>query len=159
MLNQKDGVFSAVCEVFGQDSFDSKLEYTKDQAHEVCEIVTIGLMDGTISMSTEAKAKYDDHTKMRQYAGGLVANWFRKDLRLNGGEVYEIKSPGSRAGSGDPVLKELRKLKKAVTPAQAEAVQEEIDKRLALIQTKKSADVIINTDLIPEELRHLVNQD
>lgn len=157
-FNQKEGVFSVVCQVVGQDSFDGAVELTKDQRSEVIELVTQGLLKGEIEMKDEARAKHDTEAKMRTYTNGLVSNWLRKDLRLNGGEKYEIKNKGSRAGSGDKVIKELKKLRSTLTDeAQIAAVNAEIDKRMAVIKAEKAKSIEIDTSLIPEDLLDMIS--
>lgn len=156
-VSQKNGVFNAVCEVLGANSFDAAVELSADQKKAVIEMVTTGLVSGEITFSDEARAKYDTEEKVRkEYTGGLVNNWLRKDTRLNGGEKYEAKNPGSRAGSSDPVIKELRKLRSTLTdPTQIAAVDGEIETRMAKLQAEKVKKVEINVDLLPEDLRHL----
>jgi len=164
MVNQKTGVYNAVvsfCEAHGLH-FEDGMSFipTTDQRKAIVEAVALDMEAGEITLSAEAAAKYDDLTKLKSYCNGLVSNWIRKDTRLNGNTTYEIKNPGSRAGSGDQVIKELRKLKKTLSnQEQIDAVEDEINSRLSLIQTKKQADVKINMELIPEELRSLVNSN
>lgn len=161
-VSQKEGVYNAITS-FCQDSgihFEDgmKFEPTKEQRSTIVEMVAVAMQDGQVQLSDEARAKYDDFGKLKSYCNGLVSNWLRKDKRLNGNTTYEIKNPGSRAGSGDPVIKELRKLLKTLTDADHKAaVQEEIDQRLAAIQAEKAKSVEIDLDLIPEELKSLVN--
>lgn len=161
-LNQKEGVFQAVCSVTEQDvglvSFEGAVTLTKEQRATVIEIVTTGLSVGEIEMSAAARTKYDDDAKMKTYTNGLVSNWLKKDKRLNGGVKHAIQNPGSRAGSGDKVIKELRKLASTLTdPAQVVAVTNEIDKRLATLKAEKTKNVEINMDLIPDDLKELIN--
>jgi hypothetical protein len=156
-LNQKNGVFNAVCSVTEQDSFDSAVELTKEDRATVIEIVAAGLTAGEIDLSDAARAKFDTDAKMKTYTNGLVSNWLRKDKRLNGGEQHIIKNPGSRAGSGDKVVKELRKLRSTFTEAaQIEAVDAEIDKRLAKIKAERAKSVEIDMSLIPDDLKDLL---
>ena len=83
----------------------------------------------------------------------MVSNWIRKDLRLNGGEKYETKNPGSRAGQGDDQLKNLKALK-AQHPEHATEIDVEIAKRVAeLGLAKKKNTVTVDLDKIPAELR------
>jgi len=160
VLNQREGVYSACLSVMNVESFDSACEPTKEQRSQIIAIVTEGLLQEEISMSEAARAKHDTEAKMRTYANGLVSNWLRKDLKLNGGVKYEIKNKGSRAGSSDPVVKELRKLIKTLTAGseEHEAVSAELDKRIEAAKTAKAKTVTIDIDKIPEELKHLVNQ-
>lgn len=156
-MKQVEGVFQAVCAVLGTSEFEGKVELTTEQRKEVIEQVTKGLASGEIDLSESAREKYDTDDKLRkQYVPGLVSNHLRKDKRLNGGVDYEPKNPGSRAGSGDEVIRELKKLMKVVTGEEERAaIQAEIDKRLAVIQAERGKSIEINRDLIPEELRHL----
>jgi len=118
--------------------------------------VTTAMAAGEIELKEDARKKYDTESKLRSYCDGLVSNWLRKDDRLNGGEKYEPKNPGSRAGSGDEVVRELRKLKKITADeTHLTAIDAEIEKRLAAIKASKAKDVEIDVEKLPEELRHL----
>ena len=157
-FNQKEGVFGAVCSVLGAESFDAAVELNSDQRKQVIEIVTEGLMAGEIEMTDAAREKHNDESKMRTYTNGLVSNWLRKDKRLNGNVKHEIKNPGSRAGSGDKVVAELKKLRSTLTdPGQIAAVDHEIEKRINAIKAERAKSVEIDTSLIPEDLLDLVN--
>lgn len=156
-VSQKAGVFAAVCLVLGEDNVNRLVELTKDQRKQVIGFVTDGIMDGEIEFSAEAKVKYATRDDVLGYVNGMVSNWLRKDLRLNGGSKYETKNPGSRAGSGDEVLKNLKALKTTLTDeSHKKAVDEEIAKRTAEIAATKSKTVTIDLDKIPEGLRHLI---
>jgi hypothetical protein len=129
---------------------------TKELRRDIIQVVTTSLLAGETEMSAEGRAKYTDEKSMKGYVNGLVSNWFRKDLRFNGNVKHEIKAPGSRAGSGDEVLKALKTLRE-VKADDAEAVvliDAKIAERKAEIGTKKTATI---TDemlaLVPAELR------
>jgi len=156
MLNQKESVFQAVLSTIGE--FDGPVSLTKEQRSEVVDVVTQSILSGDTEFSDAAKAKYDTEQKTRTYVIGLVNNWLRKDTRLNGGTKYEAKNPGSRAGSGDPVIRELKKLLSLADAESQEAIQAEIDARLAEVKSQKmvQAKKVVNSDLIPEHLKHLV---
>ena len=111
-----------------------------------------------MEFSESAQAKYDTEAKIKTYTNGLVSNWLRKDTRLNGGVKHQIKNPGSRAGSGDEVIKNLKRLASTLSnPEQLAAVQAEIDKRLAQLKAEKAKNVEIDMSLIPVDLQHLIN--
>lgn len=168
VINQKTAVYAtlhSVCKDKGIEFVDGKTianNLPKDVKAIIIGIVTEGLMDGSVSLKdTEGNTeKRSDETKMKGYTEGLVSNWLRKDNRLNGGTSYETKNPGSRAGSSDAGVKEMRKLLKALTEAGDEdnaiKVQAEIDARLAEIRKERAKDVNINMELIPEKLRDLL---
>lgn len=156
-MKQNDAVFGAVCEVLGQNNFSTKVELSKDQQNQVIEIVTNGILNGTVDFSTEAKTKYNDYDKVRSYTTGMVNNHLRKDLRLNGGSKYQPKNPGSRAGSGDEQLKALKALRSTVSdPETIQQLDAAIEVRTQEIKATKVKKVEINYDALPEHLRHLV---
>ncbi len=156
-MKQNDAVFGAVCEVLGENNFSTKVELSKDQQNQVIEIVTNGILNGTVDFSTEAKTKYNDYDKVRSYTTGMVNNHLRKDLRLNGGSKYQPKNPGSRAGSGDEQLKALKALRSTVSdPETIQQLDLAIEVRTQEIKATKVKKVEINYDALPEHLRHLV---
>ena len=103
-------------------------------------------------MSTEARQKYAADAELKKYVVGLVNNWIRKAPEFNSGNTYQAKNPGSRTGSSDPKLKALKTLLSTVSEDQKSAVQAAIDARLEELKPK----ITIDTDLLPEHLRHLV---
>lgn len=158
-MQQNDAVFHAVCGALGQDSFDSVVELTSAERDNVIQIVTTGILSGKVDFSAQAKAKYDTDAKVKGYVAGMVSNHLRKDKRLNGGMKFEVKSPGSRTGSGDDQLKALKALRSTLTDVDAIAeIDAAIHARTAELTSVKAAKKIktINLDALPEALRHLV---
>jgi hypothetical protein len=156
-MSQKQSVFVAVCDVLNEPNINREVELTKEQRGEVINLVTDSIVEGETEFSAEAKAKYHSRDLVKGYVNGMVGNWLRKDLRLNGGSKYQTKNPGSRAGSGDEVLKNLKALKATLTDKEhLEAVDAEIAKRTEEIAAAKAKTVTINVDKIPEALRHLI---
>ena len=162
MLNQKEGTYQAIETVLAEAGktieHGEKVQLTDAEKEKVIETVANGFFDGQIIMKPESFKKHAaSRQAMRAYVAGLVKNWLAKDKRLNGGVEHTIKNPGSRAGVGDQVLKELKKLKATLTnPDQIAYVDAEIDKRKAELQAEKDLGLEINPDLIPENLRHLI---
>src|SRR5687768_12409870 len=131
-MNQRSGVFMVVSSVFGKDiAPNTKVELSKDQLQMVYDELFHLFKAGEI----EYRGGVPDDTKLKKYIPGLVNNWMRKDLRLNGGSPYETKRPGSRAGSGDETAKAIRGLI-AATPAgpQREMLEGELAKHLESIK-------------------------
>lgn len=158
-VSQKDAVFSAVNTVLDK-SGHSVNEMTREERSEIVGIITSGLISGSVSFSDNARSKYDTPEKIREYAGGLVTNWLRKDTRLNGGEKYTPKNPGSRAGSGDEVLKNLKVLRMTTTDAEKiSAIDEAIAARSAELATAKASSKrsSINLSVLPQELLSQLN--
>ena len=122
MMKQSQSVVAATVSVLA-DRFQPGvpvLSYiSRSETSEVVELVTDSIMEGLTEFSPEARVKYDDRKKVRSYVVGMVNNWFRKGKELNGGTTYIPKNPGSRAGTGDPELKELKLLKKALVERNA----------------------------------------
>jgi Zn-dependent oligopeptidase len=155
VVSQKEAVFTAITEVLG--NFSGVAELSTEQRKEVISSIMSGFENGTVELSAEASTKYNTIAKLKSYTQGLVSNWLRKDSRLNGGVKHETKNPGSRAGSGDSTVKALRALRSTLKDAnQIAEVESEIAARIAAFKASKTPKVEINTDLIPENLRHLV---
>lgn len=159
MQSQKASVYVAVISVLGLESNHTGLvEPTKEQRSDIISLVTDSIMSDETEFSAEAKAKYDSRDKVKGYVNGMVSNWLRKDTRLNGGDKYITKNPGSRAGSGDEVLKNLKALRSTLSePEHLAAVDEEIANRTAELAATKTKTVTIDESKIPEALRHLLS--
>jgi prophage DNA circulation protein len=157
MKKQNDAVFAAVCLVLNAQSFDEAVKLDSHQRKEVVDIVAKGIFNKEVDFSDEAWEKHNTFEKIRSYTVGMVSNHLRKDKRLNGGEKYEIKNPGSRASQGDAVLKNMKALRATLTdPEQIQAVDDAIANREAELKAEKAKTVTIDIDKIPEELRHLI---
>lgn len=105
---------------------------------------------GDVEMSDEAKQKYSDDSDLKSYISGLVNNWIRKAPEFNCGGKYVPKNPGSRAGSGDEQIREMKKLLAQTNdPSVKEAVQAAIDARIAELKPTVEVDY----SKLPEELK------
>ncbi len=155
-MKQREAVFTAVCDVTKNSEFDSAVELTKEQRESVHTQVMEGFGNDKVDFSDSAKAKYDTEAKLSSYVSGLISNWLRKDKRLNGNTTYTPKNPGSRAGQGDPQIRELRKLLKIHAGSDKEAeIQGFINTRLSKIQSEKVKSVDIDYSQLPAKLRDL----
>ena len=160
-MSQKECVFGAVTAYLEENNrlheIDSAqgLQLSKTDKQTIVGMVCAARAE--MELSAEADEKFDTPQKFKTYVIGLVNNWLRKDTRLNGGEKYVTKNPGSRAGSGDDTVKALRALRRTLTDvSQIAEVESEIATRVAAVKAAKQPKVEINTNLIPENLRHLV---
>ena len=125
------------------------------QKSEAREILFNGFRANEISYKDEFATKVQDDVILKKYVSGLLNNWLRKNPEFNNGIKYEAKNPGSRAGSGDAQVRELKKLLKQVKWTESESdVQTAFDNRIAEI--KPTQTITINVDALPESLRHLV---
>ena len=98
-------------------------------------------------------SRLSDTKYMTDYISGLVNNWIRKAPEFNNDSKYQAKNPGSRYGTQDEQVREMKKLLSTVTDqATKDIIQSHIDTRL---QELKPA-VTVNLDLIPASLRHLI---
>ena len=164
-LSQAEAVFRAVCQVTEQESFDTVVTLSDDQRSSVIAIVSEGLTDGSVFLAdTESnKEKLSSKSEMKKYVGGLVSNWLRKDKRLNGGTKYEAKNPGSRTGSGDEQIKNLKALKTLFMSqgetAKIAVVDQAIAKRNAEIAAERAASKIqaIDYSVLDPELVAALN--
>lgn len=155
MLTQKEVVFNAVKSIVGsefQEGMDCGAWFkqrpdAKKQLHSA-------VMEAFANGECELKNAQKD---LGVYVTGLINNHLRKDTRINGGEKYVPANPGSRAGQGDPQIKEARKLLKTLaegTPEHAKVLNF-INTRIAEIKAEKNK-VEINVDMLPAELQGLI---
>jgi hypothetical protein len=132
---------------------------TTEIRKEVISIVCEGFKAGTVDLKdTESnREKLADEAKLREYTNGLVSNWYRRDVRFNGGETYQPKNPGSRAGSQDDQVKAIRALIKSgkLDEEGMKLAQAKLDERLAEIRAA-SNKVEIDVDQLPDDLKHLI---
>ena len=147
-ITQGEAVFQAVREVFVQDVVPPTTEWTSVQKEQVHAQVFMMFKTGvTVHRSNPTDGE------LLKYIPGLVNNWVRKDKRLNGGAKNIPKNPGSRTGSGDEVLRNMKLL---LSTQKDPEVRAEIEKHIAERTAKLKPEVKINIDALPEGLRHLV---
>lgn len=158
-MNQKEAVFSTTTAVLSDMGieFHGDVTVVTDEARTaIIDILVEGFKEGKFSFEqNEAnQAKLSNDSKLKAYVNGLVSNWFRKDKRLNGNVQYVAKNPGSRAGSTDPEIRELRKAMKAFAPGSEkyELCKAAIDERLHEIKASKPTTISIDTSVIDPEL-------
>ena len=148
-ITQGEAVFQAVRTIFPEGTVPPTTEWNSNQKEKVHGIILQMFLEGTV----DKKSGGNDSVSLMKYIPGLTNNWVRKDKRMNGGVQYAPKNPGSRTGSGDEQLKNLKVLLSLVVDPEAKlAVQQEIDKRVAELKPTVTVDL----SKIPEHLRHLV---
>ncbi len=150
-MKQSEAVFSAVMNVMGEQ--DGAYVPTKEERAQIINIVTEGILQNDVDFSDQARAKYNTDKLVRGYTSGMVSNWLRKDTKLNGGTKYVPANPGSRAGSSDPEVKNLKLLIKSgkLDEGQTEIAQARIDEKVQAIKAEK-ANVEIDFTAIPSDL-------
>lgn len=144
-LSQKEAVYNAVTS--GQELTEGQpVTLSKAERTEVIEVLVKGFEADQIELSS----KQED---LKKYVSGLLNNWLRKDKRLNGGVQYVSKNPGSRTGSQDPVIKNLRMLAKTegLSAEQLTNISAEIATRIEAIKPKK--EVQVDMDAIPADIK------
>ena len=165
-INQKEGVYQVVKSVVSENGLthevgqNAKEILGKVGVKKVHELVCGLIMSREIDMTEEGRAKYQTEKDMLGYARGLVTNWLNKDTRLNGGEKYVTKNPGSREGASDEVLKELKKLR-AMKEGDADALEmidAAIESRKTEIKAANAPKVEIDVSKLPAGLQHLVGE-
>ena len=156
MLSQKEAVYNAVQSVHTFED-GSSFSLSSEEKLQVIEIVTAGFQSGEVSMSEAAHEKYigsGDDKALFTYTRSLVDNWLRKDTRMNGGVKYETKNPGSRAGSGDDTIKNLKALRSTLTDAeQIATIDEAISQRQAELKAERAPKVEVDYDHIPDDVK------
>lgn len=159
--SQRDAVYAATVAVLSdagiqfEDGMDVETVMSKDLRGSIAAIMFEGFKAGTISLedTPSNREKLASPAKLNTYVSGVVSNWFRKDTRLNGGEKYVAKNPGSRAGATDPQLKALRQLFGQFKGTEKETIiQAQIDARLATINAEKAKKVTVDISALPADL-------
>lgn len=157
MMSQKEAVYNAVKSLKSFDDGES-VTLSKDEKANIVEIVCAAFDAGEAALSDNARAKFDTPEKLRSYTSGMVNNWMRKDTRLNGGSKYITKNPGSRAGSGDALIKNLKLLKSTLTDeTKIKKVDEAIESRKSEIAAEKAKNVEIDFSVISPDLLAKLN--
>lgn len=164
-VNQKEAVYNAVVGYMseqGRSVVDGEaVQLDREEKRTIIGMLAASLEAGEIAVSEAKQAKMTEAKDYRDYASNILNNWTRKDLRLNGGEQYETKNPGSRAGAGDDQVKELKKFRSTLSdPDQIAAVDAAIEERLTELRAERNKAKVedINFDLIPQ-FAHLANQN
>jgi len=146
---QKEAVFQTVTSFYG-DKFENGMSHNKEDKSAIVTSLVESFEAGNIEIKSEQE-------NVRTYMIGLLNNHLRKDTRLNGGDKYVAKNPGSRAGQTDPEVKAARTALKTFAEGDPR-----IEKFEAFIATKvaslKAAKAVkeIDMDALPEELKALV---
>lgn len=163
-MNQRDATVNTILSVVADKGINYELngELTMGQVfkanpdikEKVRTLLITGFLSRQIDMTQAAFDKYSkDEKEMKKYVGGLIDNWVRKAPEFNNDQTYKAKNPGSRSGSGDESIKEMKKLlEKTTDPEAVQAIEAAIAKRQEELKPK----VEINVEAIPEHLRHLV---
>lgn len=164
-LSQHQAVINATTAHFGERyelGTDVKDITTKADKKAIATKIAEQMLEGSVELSDAARAKYGESVESltNKYVVGMVTNWFNKSKELNGGVKYETKNPGSRAGGSDPMLREMRLLKKQLAEVGNDdgvaKVEAAINERIAQINATKLKTVEINPDNLPEHLRTLL---
>jgi len=129
-INQKQAVRNAIFAVLEESGISFELNGSEsigtvmnsDYKASARNILYAGFKSGEIEYKESFQVKVDNDTELKKYVSGLLNNWMRKDKELNAGVVHKAKNPGSRVGSTDSQVKEMRKLLKVTTDASTKAV-------------------------------------
>jgi len=158
MMNQRSATVSTLLAVVGHGFYELNgpipLSEVLTDANktEVRETLFKMFREGKVSYSADFQSKVDDDSELKKYISGLVNNWIRKAPELNSGGKYVAKNPGSRQGSGDGQIREMKKLLTLITdPEQKKAIEDEIASRHEEISKTKMVEV--DYSKIPAHLR------
>lgn len=160
MKNQKQATVQTILSVLKESGINYELNgetpvsevLTDSHKAKIRDILFMGFKNKQISYSEDFQSKVDDDTELKKYVSGLLNNWIRKAPEFNNSQKYQAKNPGSRAGSQDEQIKEMKKLLSITSdPKAKESIQAAINDRLAAIKPTK--EVSVNLDVIPAELR------
>ena len=146
--SQKEATFAAVTSAFSEFG----IKYDKSVS---CRTIVDGnknlhtnIIDRLVMMIESGEMPLSSKQKdNRKYCVGLLNNWLRRDLRLNGGVEYV-----GNVGTGSSEVRNLKALLAQQTDEEAKMViQAEIDKLIAEKAAKKAP--AIDETKIPEHLK------
>jgi hypothetical protein len=158
-MNQREATVNCILSVLEERGVEYELNgptpisevLTPDDKKNVRSILITMFQQGKVDFKDSSKLQ--DTKYMTDYISGLVNNWIRKAPEFNNNATYQAKNPGSRQGSQDEQVREMKKLLSTVQDqATKDVIQSHIDARLAELKPAIS----VNLDLIPESLRHLI---
>ncbi len=134
---------------------------TDSDKEEILNRVIVGLKNHEIHIKHSKQAKLNSDKDVRKYAIGMINNWFKKAKELNGNSEYKPSNPGIRKGSADPMVREMRRLKKQLETAgeyeSAEIVQKQIDEKLADIEARRVAvSKQVDVSKLPDNMKKYV---
>ena len=154
MMNQKEAVYNATTSIVGKDFKEGMNcgEYFKARP-ELKEKLIASLTSSFESGQWEIKNKQEN---LKTYIIGVIANYFRKDIRLNGGTAYVPEKTGAR-GVSTPEIKALKQLLKTLTEGSKDfaAVSAAIASESEKVKASRATSTI-DTENLPEEFRYLV---
>lgn len=150
-MKQSETVIKVVHSVCGVKT--EKYILSTEDRKKVVDLVTESILASETDFSDKAKAKYNTPKLVREYTVGMVSNHLRKAPELNGGVKYVPTNPGSRTGSQDPEVKNIKLLIKSgkLSPEQTILAQQAVDVKVAELRANK-AQVEIDYDVIPSDL-------
>ena len=158
-MNQREATVNCILSALEERGVEYELNgptpisevLTPDDKKNVRSILFTMFQQGKVDFKDSSKLQ--DTKYMTDYISGLVNNWIRKAPEFNSQVKYEAKNPGSRQGSQDEQVREMKKLLSTVQDqATKDLIQSHIDNRLAELKPA----ITVNLDLIPESLRHLI---
>ena len=161
MMSQVNYVVKTIMNVLEENEVEYELggeisvkEVINDvMLNEIRVRVLNGFNNNEVMMSDKGREKNNTPKLMKSYVNGMVNNWIRKYKPFNNGVKYVGKNVGSRKGSGDEQVREMRKLLKTITdPKIRVKIEEEIEKRILELSPKEE----VNVEKLPEHLRYLV---
>jgi len=158
-ISQKDAVYEVSMRVLEENGviFEEGVDVLVDVIDRDIRSTIVSILVESFKEDKIVMNKRHEGKNLRRYASGLISNWAKKDTRLNGNVEYRIKNPGSRVGTTDPMVRELRKFLKQVKGTKHEEdVKKELSIRLNSIRKEQVKDIVINTNLIPDSIKHLV---
>ena len=163
-VNQRTGVVNSILSVLSERGVESEMngevcinEVLNDSDKiKVRSILFSMFRENKIEFKSSFQSKVDDDSELKKYVSGLVNNWIRKCKEFNNGQVYQPKNPGSRMGSQDGKIKEMKKLLSITSDERSRVlIQQTIDNRIQELKSEKNV-VEINVNNLPESLRHLI---
>lgn len=142
-VSQKEATYNSILEVFNANNIsftpnvtDAKLHLNTATRKQVVTSLVSKFDADLVEVSNDFKSKTVLVSDLNKYCNGLVSNWLRKDIRLNGGNKYVAATNSSENKTNSTTVKQAK------------------------VKTLKNKSVFvkaIDENTIPENLKHLLS--
>ena len=136
-MRQNEAVIHFTKQVLGegfQAGVNVRTYITKEQRAIINNLMVEGFLSGDVELNERSNSKLENSSALKNYATGVVSNWFNKSKELNGQVTHAIKNPGSRTNEQ---MKQALALRKSLLEEGADQVK--LDEVEAFISSIKAS--------------------
>ena len=152
-MNQREAVYEATVSIIGKEFEDGMNCHEWFKARPALKEKLVANLAASLDKGDWSIKKEQENIKT--YITGLIANYFRKDINLNGGDKYVPATTGTRTSNKQ--IKAMRGLLKKFAEGSDEHARltKGIEAAVAVERAKK-LEATIDVENLPEEFQDLV---